>query len=294
MSDARELLRGFVDTHVHAGPALLPREFDSWELAQEALENDFAAVVIKDHHLPSMGLARIIQDHLPAGRVQVLGSLSLNNAVGGLNPKAVEAAIGFGARIIWLPTIAARNHQAKQESAGFPQPARPPRVPEEPIDCLEPDGRLNPKVEAILALLAEHPEAALATGHLGAAEVDAVVRRAFKLGLRRIVVTHPLFLVEAGLAEMKAWAGLGAYLEFTAINSFPQSRLYALPPARIAEAFQAVGPERIILSSDAGLKDNGRPLGNMTVFLELLLKEGVAGEDLRRSVTANPADLLGL
>ena len=29
MGDLNDLLEGFVDTHIHAGPALMPREFDS-------------------------------------------------------------------------------------------------------------------------------------------------------------------------------------------------------------------------------------------------------------------------
>ena len=36
MRDIRTLLQGFVDTHVHAGPTLLPREFNTWELVHEA------------------------------------------------------------------------------------------------------------------------------------------------------------------------------------------------------------------------------------------------------------------
>ena len=69
-----DLLEGFVETHVHAGPALMPREFDSWDLAQHAVEHRFAAVVVKDHHVPSMGLARIITDHYPAGAINVFST----------------------------------------------------------------------------------------------------------------------------------------------------------------------------------------------------------------------------
>ena len=45
--------------------------------------------------------------------MQILGSVTLNDAVGGLNPFAVEAALDLGARVIWMPTISAQNHIVK-------------------------------------------------------------------------------------------------------------------------------------------------------------------------------------
>ncbi len=294
MSAANDLLEGFVDTHVHAGPALIPREFDSWDLVKHAAEHQFAAVVVKDHHVPSMGLARIIEDHYPDGNTKVFGSLALNNTVGGLNAQAVETAIRFGAKVIWLPTISALHHSKKHEAAGFPKLKPAPKVAETPIECLDPKGRLSSSLEAVLSVLADHPEVALATGHVSPSEVDAVVRRAKDLGIERIIITHPLFLVEADLDDIKSWARLGAYIEFTAINSFPESRLYTLPPARIAEVIRVTGADRVILSSDAGLKGNGWPGGNVARVLKLLQAEGIADEDLRRLVVDNPANALGL
>ena len=294
MSAINDLLEGFVDTHVHAGPALMPREFDSWDLVQHAVEHRFAAVVVKDHHVPSMGLARIIEDHYPAGDIKVLGSLVLNNTVGGLNAQAVETAISFGAKVIWLPTISALHHSRKHEAAGFPKLKRAPKVADTPIAGLDAKGRLSPSLEAVLSVLGDHRDVALATGHVSPAEVDAVVKRAKDLGIGRIIVTHPLFLVDADLDEVKTWARLGAYIEFTAINSFPESVLYTLPPARIAEVIRVIGADRVILSSDAGLKGNGWPFGNVARVLDLLRAEGIADDDLRRLVVDNPANALGV
>jgi len=294
MNALSDLLEGFVDTHVHAGPALMPREFDSWDLVQHAGEHRFAAVVVKDHHVPSMGLARIIEDHYPAGDVNVFGSLVLNNTVGGLNAQAVETAIHFGAKVIWLPTLSALHHSKRHEAAGFPKPKQAPKVADTPIECLDPKGRISSSLEAVLSVLADHPAVALATGHVSPAEVDAVIRRAKDLGIERIIVTHPLFLVEADLEDVKTWSRLGACIEFTAINSFPESVLYTLPPARIAEVIRVIGADRVILSSDAGLKGNGWPFGNVARVLDLLRAEGLADDDLRRLVVDNPAKVLGV
>jgi len=294
MSSVQELLTGFVDTHIHAGPGLMPREFDSWELVEHAVANKFAAVVIKDHHLPSMALARILQDHFPAGTARVFGSIALNNTVGGINPQAIETAISFGAKIVWLPTISAGHHHKMHEAAGFPKPKHPPRVKDSPIDCLDSNGRLTPSVESALSVIAGSPDVVLATGHISPMEVDAVVRRAEELGIRRIIITHPMFLVNAEMDDMKRWVKQGACLEFTAINSFPESTLYALPPVKIAGAINAVGADRVILSSDAGLKGNGKPFENVVRVLELLRDEGVSDTDLRKLVVDNPARVMGL
>jgi hypothetical protein len=218
----------------------------------------------------------------------------LNNTVGGLNAQAVETAIRFGAKVIWLPTISALHHSKKHEAAGFPKLKPAPKVTDTPIECLDPKGRLSSSLEAVLSVLADHPEVALATGHVSPAEVDAVVKRAKDLGIERIIVTHPLFLVDADLDDVRTWGGLGAYIEFTAINSFPESVLYTLPPARIAEVIRVIGADRVILSSDAGLKGNGWPFGNVARVLDLLHAEGIADDDLRRLVVDNPAMALGV
>ena len=95
MSKAKALLHGFVDTHVHAGPTLTVREFDIWQLIQEAETGGFAAVVLKDHFIPTVPIARAIQEKLFETPVKIFGSLALNNSVGGINPKAVEGMTEF-------------------------------------------------------------------------------------------------------------------------------------------------------------------------------------------------------
>jgi predicted TIM-barrel fold metal-dependent hydrolase len=153
---------------------------------------------------------------------------------------------------------------------------------------------LTPAVKEVLTIIAEHPDVVLATGHLSAKEIDVLIQGAFDLQAKRLLITHPLYMVDAELTELKSWIKSGAYLEFTAINSLPDSKLYTLPPSKIAETIEAVGPDKIILSSDSGLKDNGRPFGNMVKLLELLYREGIDTDDLKRLVVNNPARLLNL
>ncbi len=296
MPDLKALLEGFVDTHVHAGPSLIAREFTPWELVEEAERAGFAAIVFKDHFMPTVSAVRLLQDHYRDYRVKIFGSLALNNALGGLNPKAVETAIRFGAKVIWMPTTSSANHAKKHRAPGtkFPTLSVKEKVADPPITVLGPDATISVDAEQILAVLRDHPDVVLATGHLSREEVDALVRRAVQSGLRRIIVTHPHFMVDATLDDMKTWQSLGAYLEFTAVISLPKSPLYCRPAKDVAALISELDPQKVILSSDLGLKGAGRPLDGMREFLTSLLEAELPIDNLKAMVTTNPAAVLGL
>ena len=297
MPKAHELLNGFVDVHVHAGPSLMAREVDAWEMAQEAVKGNLAAIVIKDHHLPSVGAVKIVQEHLRGKKkLKVFGSIALNSPVGGLNSKAVEVAIGFGAKVVWMSTVSCKNHVDKHSGHGlkFPPLKQPLTVQEEPLRYLDPQGNLIPEAIRVLEVMAKYPEVVLATGHGNRDEIDAIIRKAASIGLKRILVDHPYYMIDATLEDMKAWRSLGAYIEFTAVTSVPASKLYCIPMADIAGYIKALGPERLILSSDYGQLGNGSPVDGMAVFVEHLLAEGIEERSIRKMLTENPSQLLNL
>src|SRR5215217_7649173 len=101
--DDWDLLQGAVDIHIHHAPDLYPRIQDPIELAQDARAAGMRAVCIKRHNFPTAGLAQMAHKIVP--EVDVFGSIACNRQVGGLNPLAVEAAIKYGVRQVWLPTI---------------------------------------------------------------------------------------------------------------------------------------------------------------------------------------------
>jgi hypothetical protein len=293
----KELLKGAVDVHIHAGPSLMARQVDAWESAQQAIEAELAAIVIKDHHLPSVGAVTTVREHLGgANKLKVFGSIALNSPVGGLNPKAVEVAIGFGAKVVWMTTVSCKNHVDKHSGHGFKFPPlkKPLTVREEPVCYLDAQGNLIPEAVRVLEVMAEHPDVVLATGHGNREEIDALVRKAVSLGLKRILVDHPYYMIEASLEDMKAWRSLGAYIEFTAVTSVPESNLYCIPLADIAKYIKALGSERLILSSDYGQVGNGRPIDGLAAFAEHLLKQGIEERVLRKMLTENPSQLLNL
>jgi predicted TIM-barrel fold metal-dependent hydrolase len=290
------MLEGFVDLHVHAGPSLMSRELDGWDMAREMEAAHLAAVVIKDHHIPTVAAARIIQDHFPGLRGRVFGSIALNNSVGGLNPKAVDVAIGFGAKVVWMPTVSSRHHieQHSHQGVKFPAVKKGQGVPEKPIQCLDSAGNLRPEVEQVLEVMKAHPDVVIATGHGTRDEVDAITRRAAQIGLRRVLVDHPYYMVGATPEDMKAWCDLGAYVELTAVLSVPASQFYMIPAATVADYIRKLGPDHLVISSDYGQAGNGSPVAGVKAFVQLLLDEGVEEKDVKKMIVENPATLLGL
>jgi len=292
---ARELVRGAFDLHVHSGPDVMPRRIDDIDLARRCREVGLSGYVIKSHYVPTAERAAVVRAAVPG--VQVLGSITLNRAVGGLNPLAVEIAAREGARIVWLPTVDAANErqhlahaspgarlpywarlQQEMREAGFDVP---------PVEVLEPDGSVVPELRAVLRIIARH-DLVLATGHLGKQEIFAVVRAAREEGVRFIVVTHPDFPSQALSAqEQVTLAELGAYLEhcFTPLYSGKVAWETAFAHIR------AVGPERVVLSTDLGQPDNPPVEDGLALFADRLLEAGFSEDEIRTMAVRNTVRL---
>ncbi len=101
-------LEGAIDIHVHAAPELFNRVGDAVDIAVQAAEHGMAGLVFKAHHEPTMTRAYYAQRQVP--EVELYGGIVLNEFVGGINPSAVAAALHQGARIVWGPTMHAREH----------------------------------------------------------------------------------------------------------------------------------------------------------------------------------------
>ena len=106
-----------------AGLSIAPRSLDHVELAREASKAGFAAVVTKDHDYSGVMTAALIARHFPELTTKVYSGIVLNNVVGGLNPYAVEHTAAMGGKIVWMPTLAAKNHMRWEKTSGWVHPA---------------------------------------------------------------------------------------------------------------------------------------------------------------------------
>lgn len=288
----KDILNGIVDMHVHNGPSAVKRKYNTAEFCIQADKAGYKAFINKDHYYPSM-MTAIQTNLLLEGKVKtkVYGGLVLNNSVGGINLKAVDIACQMDAKYLSLPTISAASHIKHYE--GFKFPGFSPSVVEEvPIHFIDDKGNLTPEIEKLLQYLAKKENAPiLATGHGNKEELDAVVNRAYELGVK-LYLHHPYFGFDAKTEYIEGWAKLGAYVEITALWFLLEGeKSYGV----LSDLFSMVPMEQLVLTSDLGQPDFEPPTEGMYRFIEILAKEFNITEDQINLIgKETPSKLMGI
>lgn len=291
--DDLELMQGAIDLHIHSAPSLFPRLVDHVEVAEGARKMGMRAVVLKCHHGFTSDRVYFVKK-LVTG-IDVYGGVVLNNAVGGINPFAVEAAISYGAKIVWFPTLSAKNHLDQMGAPEFGSSMSQKikrQMTEKPITVLDEKGNLIPEAYDVIDLIAVH-DIILATGHLSIPEARLVIKAAKERGVKRMEVQHPEYIINGTIEEQKELADMGAFIEHLAIFQYP------MWPTRagidgIVEMIKAVGPERTVLATDLGQVHNPPPWEGLRMFLRVLLEKGIPKEHLKKMIQDNPAFLLNI
>jgi Family of unknown function (DUF6282) len=280
---ARELLRGAYDTHMHISPDVVERIVDDISLAQKFKELGMAGFVLKSHYGSTAERASVVRAAVPG--VDVLGAISLNRAVGGINPLAVEIAAREGARTVWLPTVDSVNESHERDApAGAKVPVwvklqlelREQGIEIPPVPVVDEHGSLVPELYEVLGIIARH-KMCLATGHLGRDEIFAVVDAAVDAGVETIVITHPEFpSQDLAVEDQNALADKGALLE----RCFTTPHTGKVTWERWIEAIRATGPERSVLSTDLGQVFNPPVEDGMALMVDRLLDAGFNEEEI--------------
>ena len=323
-----------VDVHVHVGPEFGSRDHDAISLAQElALVNMKA--VMKNHFIATTGLASLARKI--TGQTSVFGSVVLNHGVGGVNVQAIRAALssnkdevkvahqevrGTEPTVVWMPTFHSRLHLETFGQDYLPEwvggDRRFTATSDEisPCEVVDGSGRVLGEVEQVLKWIASN-DLVLATSHLSKDEITAVVRAAVDHGVQRIIVTHPFFKVtDMSVQEQQALVHLHQqltgvrqdyqlYLEYT----YTGKTIDGIGFERYAEAINAIGPEHVILSSDAGQTrwprdaqgqpvEGGVPALSVTecwkAFIQDLIRIGITEQEIVQMASTNPSRLLGI
>jgi hypothetical protein len=295
-SRAAALLEGAVDLHVHPAPSPMPRRMDGAEAARLAGESGFDAIVVKSHHHSTvMDVLALEQAGVDHGSAKLFGGIALNGPVGGINPKAVDLALKMGGRIVWFPTIGSEKHirhHAEHPNLKFPKLSIH-LDPEEPIEVLNGNGGVTEDVYKILESIKEH-DAILASGHMAPAQITAVFEAAREVGVQRMLVNHPNFVIEATFDEARRWMELGAYIEHSLCMYDEESSFHNWDIDTLVEWIEAIGPERSTLGSDLGQMNNPLPTDSFRKIVGRLLERGTSEDTIRSLVMRNPAELLGV
>ncbi len=288
MSAIDRLLSGAIDMHVHCSPdSLLPRRQDALQLACSARDLGLRAIVLKSRDYVTAPIAYLVNKIVP--EVVTIGSVTLDNEVGGLNPSAVVSGARLGAKVVWMPTFSAINSKAKSESIfGFKLSGPGQTV-------LDAKGKLRPELKEIIKIIKEF-DIILASGHLSPREVTVLFEEARAAGLSKLVVTHALQgqLVDNPFTpqEIKQLAENGAFIEHSAWAYMPTT--FRADPRLMIDVVSSIGAERCIITTDLGQDYNPPAPEGMRMFIAILLKNGLKEKEIEVMVKTNPARLLGL
>jgi len=282
-------IRGLIDFHTHAAPDVFGRAVDDDELASQAAARQMEAVVFKSHVSLTADRAWLARKHVPG--VKVFGGITLNGAVGGLNPQAVEwmwRMQGGHGRVVWFPTFDADNHVRRAGTA----PAG--------LRVVDERGAVLPAAREVLEVCAAQ-RLVVHTGHASADEALALIAAARDAGCDRIVVTHAQFdVVGMTEAQMKQAASMGAKIELAALLMLtgPQAPLEwmrhaaRVTPAETAACIRSVGAQHFVLGTDLGQTGNPTPADGLQMFVAALQAEGIGDAQIQTMGREVPGALL--
>lgn len=283
-------IAGAIDFHVHSAPDVFGRNLTDLEIAWLAAREGMRGLVLKNHITNTADRAALISEQVPG--LEVFGGVVLNQAVGGINPAAVEwmyRISGGRGKVVWLPTFDAHHHLQtfNQEGEGI-------RVAV--------DGEVLPETEAVLKVIARE-NLVLHTGHVSPEEILAVIKRARELGVKHIAVTHAMFDVPGlSLEQMQQVADLGGVMELAFLGHLMgphahqswMQHWHQVSISDMAKAIKAIGAEHFILSTDLGQTGNPTHPDGYKLLVAGLKKEGISQEAIDLMMKTIPARLLGL
>jgi len=251
------ILKGLIDTHIHTSPDIKPRLLNDHEAALSAKEHGMKAIVIKSHVESTVGRAYLTQR---LTGLRVLGGVTLNLPMGGLNLETVKNVALMGGKLVWLPTIHHNEVKMEQEILG-----------------------------EILDIIANE-NLVLGTGHTNPPEIFHILDECHSRGIKKIMVNHPLTPVVGASIDQQREMARRAYLEHCWVATMPKHG--NINPILIAEVIKEVGAKNCILATDFGQKHNPKPADGMKMMIETLLGNDISWKEIKIMCMENPLKLL--
>ncbi|HYM31212.1 MAG TPA: DUF6282 family protein [Candidatus Cybelea sp.] len=296
--------QGILDMHVHVGPEFLMRRYSPAALAEEARRQGFG-VVMKNHFQPTTAWVAMVRR--PDDKVPLIGSVALNLSVGGIDEHGVRGALSGWKRdvgsvdpdperfVVWMPTLCAEAHLHVMGRRDIPLDwgvaERYTRffAANTGLQLRDGHGTVISGLARALKTIADH-DLVLASGHLGKEDTILLARLARTAGIKRLVLTHPLFQstrLDSETLHM-LWTEYGAYSELAFVNL----AMDHLTIPQYVEVIRAVGPEGCILSSDLGQPFSPTVTEGMQQYFHDLEQGGIHPDDIARMAIVNPRRLL--
>ncbi len=275
----RELLQGVYDLHIHTSPDVSPRKCDDLELGRRLREAGMAGCAIKSHYTDTAGRAGILSRLFP--ELDIVGGITLNRSVGGINPQAVERTAQMGGKMLWFPTLEAREYQRFRHGTDGTDLSVF-------LTVFGEDGRLLPQVYEVLEVAAAH-NMVVGTGHLSAPEGLAVVRAARERGVDRVVLTHADNPADQYTLEQQRQAvALGAMVEHCYFTVYHNRT----PIEELVNQIKGVGCQSVLLSTDFGQVNSPYSDEGMLEYMQRLMACGLTWEDVFQMASVNARMLI--
>ncbi len=289
MDKRMEVLEGAIDLHIHLTPDLHDRLLDEMECAREAREAGMKAIVSKAHYGMSADRMHYVQKAVPG--IHAFGGVVLNPSVGGINPRAVEAAIQYGGKEVWMASIFSESHIQYYRGTYGTMPGKV-KWPEKGVTILGSDGKLLPAMKEILDMIAE-ANIILGTSHCSLEECRLLVDEAFRRGVKKILITHPFNEIPNFSKEVQLeFARKGAYLEHCYCQLTPL--FFNAGIKDFVDVIRKAGAERCVLATDMGQVFNPSPVEGLRNFILAMMNQGITRDEIDLMVRKNPAKLLDL
>ncbi len=284
-----EIMRGACDLHIHCWPdPLIDTGWSQSHIAKRATDEGMKAVLFKSMTMPTAFTAPYVQEVVDIYAkekelepVRVFGGIVCNYYVGGLYPESVEMCARAGGKKVWLPSHdSAHHHRVMGEKGG--------------IELLNSKGKPLKELMEILEIVKKY-DMILDPCHASVKERFVVIDAARKMGIKRIMLTHPNWNVNRATIEQQAEMGRrGAFVGLFMYSSVPHFNNPNGDPLEMLKIIKKVGPDRIVMSTDLGTMLNVHPVEGMKLFIRLLLALGVSRRNIEKMVKKNPSYLLGL
>jgi hypothetical protein len=318
---SKELLKGAIDIHVHAGPHIFssPRRVDPVEAATQARDAGMRSIVYMDVFEMSNGTAWLVNKTVPC--FHTYGGIILNTVYGGLNPRAVKTALSYGDGAKYVSFGAhSTYYQASregrlQDGRFIPLSELFPKFRDELKTTVKIplDGASDPRLDEVLQLIADHPEVYMITGHTSVPEAMRLVELGGEYGVKKMIVSSAV-TKEATDEQLKQMAR-NAYIEYTMAaythtTSIPKTHYYVEreyasidegmsgePSGGIRQAadqIRRIGVDHCIICTDFGVYTLPEPVEGLREFIACLLDLGYTAPEITKLVKTNPEELLGL
>lgn len=275
-----EQICGFYDLHIHTAPDVVPRKCSDLEAAKRMLDAGMRGGAIKSHYLDTAGRAMLLREQFPS--LNIVGGITLNRSVGGLNPCAAERSAQAGGKMLWFPTLEAREYQRYQHRS------EPDADLSKFLPVCDEDGKLLSAALDVLDVAAQY-KLVVGTGHIGSLEGMELVREGRRRGCT-MVLTHCDNPADQYSVEQQVEAAkLGAFIEHSYLTTY----WGRTPIEELTRQIRAVGCENVLLTTDFGQVKSDYFDEGLAQYAKLLLKAGFTQGELHQMMRDNSDRLIG-